>query len=331
MAKLLDCTLRDGGYVNDWNFGKEAIHNIKENLEKSGVEIIEVGFLKDVVYNSDRTLFPGVEWAEDVIFPKKEGVTYCLMVDAPTPFPIEKIAKRQKNGVDAIRIIVWKELVEQCLVYSKGLIEKGYQVFIQPARVNQYSFTEFVSLIKSFNAIGITAFYVVDSWGTQDSVDVREYAFWAKRTLNPDISLGYHGHNHKQQALSCAEELLRHNKDIILDCSIFGMGRDAGNLNTELMMGHLNKQYGGQYNVVPILSSYSNCIKGYYEEFEWGYSMEHFVTSIFNCNTKYVNYITQNSTLPMDKIYDILKGMTEKQKIDYSENLIKELIDDARP
>jgi len=330
MVKLLDCTLRDGGYVNEWNFGKEAIHNIKENLEKSGIEIIEIGFLKDVVYNPDKTLFPGVEWAENVILPKKEGITYCLMVDAPIPFPVEKILKRTENGIDAIRIIVWKELIEKCVEYSKELIKKGYQVFIQPARVNQYSAVEFVHLINAFNNIGITAFYVVDSWGTQDSINVLGYMQQAELYLNDKIILGYHGHNHKQQALSCAERVLQLNKDMILDCSIFGMGRDAGNLNTELIIAHLNKRYNRQYDIKPILNAYSNIIRNYYDEFRWGYSMEHFITAIFNCNTKYINYIMNNEILTMDKVYEIFEKMTPIQRINYSESLIKELINDAR-
>lgn len=331
MARLLDCTLRDGGYVNDWNFGKKAIRGIKENLERSGVELIEMGFLKDVAYDPDRTLFPGVEWAEDVIHPKKKGVIYCLMVDAPTPFPVEKVLKRRDRGIDAIRIIVWKERIKECIEYSRNLIEKGYQVFIQPARTNQYDAVEFVDLINNFNGVGITAFYVVDSWGTQDSPSVVNYMRRARLYLNKRIALGYHGHNHMQQAVSCAEEALRIDDDIILDCSIFGMGRDAGNLNTELIMTHLNKRYRRQYDVTPVLSSYSGVIKECYDRFGWGYSMEHFVTAIFNCNTKYIDYISHNSALPMDKVYNIFGKMTEKQRIDYSEILIKELIDDTRP
>lgn len=331
MAKLLDCTLRDGGYVNDWNFGKAEIHDIKENLEKSGVELIEMGFLKDVVYNPDKTLFPGVEWAEDAIYPKKEGVTYCLMVDAPTPFPIEKISKRQSKGIDAIRIIVWRELVDECIKYSKTLIEKGYQVFIQPARVSQYTSDEFVALVKRFNNTGITAFYIVDSWGTQDSFSIRSYVRLARYHLDDEIIVGYHGHNNGQQTLLCAEEILKYNEATILDCSIFGMGRNAGNLNTELIMMHLNKKYNKYYNIRPILNSYSSSIKRYYNEFGWGYSMEHFITSIFNCNAKYIDYITNNVVLSMDKVYGIFERMTEKQRIDYSESLIKELINDTRP
>jgi hypothetical protein len=330
MTKLLDCTLRDGGYVNGWNFGKAAIHDIKENLERSEVELIEIGFLKDVIYDPNRTLFPSIEYANEIIYPKKEGVTYCLMVDAPIPFPIEKISKRQESGIDAIRIIVWKELVEESIEYSKGLIEKGYQVFIQPVRVNQYTTNEFVDLVKRFNTIGITAFYIVDSWGTQDSFHILSYIRLARFHLNNEISVGYHGHNNRQQTLLCAEEILKFNTDIILDCSIFGMGRNAGNLNTELIMTHLNQKYNRQYCIKPILNSYSNSIKEYYDEFGWGYSMEHFITSIFNCNTKYIDYIMANSTLAMDEVYELFAKMTQKQRIDFSETLIKELIDATR-
>jgi 4-hydroxy 2-oxovalerate aldolase len=331
MIKLLDCTLRDGGYVNEWNFGENAICDIKRSIEKSGIEIIEVGFLKDVRYNPNKTLFPGVEWAEHIIFPKSKEIIYCLMVDAPVPFPIDRISERYKAGIDAIRIIVWKELIKECVEYSKILIEKGYQVFIQPARVNQYSAVEFVNLIEAFNPIGITAFYIVDSWGTQDSVNVLGYAQQAELYLNNEISLGYHGHNHKQQALSCAEKVLSLNKNLILDCSIFGMGRDAGNLNTELIITHLNKRYNMKYDIKPILKSYSINIQKYYDEFGWGYSMEHFMTAIFNCNTKYITYIMNKTSLSMDVVYEIFERMTTKQRIEYSEELIKELINDTRP
>ena len=330
MIKLLDCTLRDGGYVNDWNFGENAIYDIKESVEKSGVEIIEVGFLKDVEYNLNRTLFPGVEYAEHVIHPKKIGVAYCLMVDAPVPFPIDRISERKEHGIDAIRIIVWREKIEECIEYSKKLIEKGYMVFIQPARVSQYSLTEFASILSKFENIGITAIYIVDSWGTEDKYSISDYLLTAMMYTNTITKLGYHGHNYKQQALSCAEDMLETNQDIILDCSIFGMGRDAGNLNTELIMAHLNKRCEKHYDIKPILNAYSKHIKGYYREFGWGYSMEHFITAIFNCNTKYINYITDNEALSMDIIYDIFEKMTPKQRIDYSESLIKELIHDTR-
>jgi 4-hydroxy 2-oxovalerate aldolase len=328
MIKLLDCTLRDGGYVNDWNFGENAIRNIKESIEKAGIEIVEVGFLKGEEHSLDKTLFPDVEWADHVIYPKKPGVTYCLMVDAPVPFPIDKITDRREEGIDAIRIIIWKELVAEAIEYSKKLIAKGYQVFIQPARVNQYNIDEFIHLIDAFNDIGITAFYIVDSWGTQDSLDIYSYIECASLRLNKKIALGYHGHNHMQQAFSCAEELLKFNlaRDIILDCSIFGMGRDAGNLNTELIIAYLNKQYNGKYDIRPILNTYSKHIKGYYAEFGWGYSMEHFMTALFNCNTKYIDYVTNNEALSMDRVYAIFEKMNPKQRINYSESLIKELI-----
>ena len=271
-----------------------------------------------------------MEWAESVVYPKKKDVTYCLMVDAPIPYPIDRIGKREVNGIDAIRIIVWKEKIQECVEYSKKLIDKGYQVFIQPARVSQYSVPEFEHLIYCFSKIDITAFYVVDSWGTEDSCSITSYMNLSWDWIGDKALLGYHGHNHKQQALSCAEEILQYNTDVILDCSIFGMGRGAGNLNTELIMAHLNDRYEKHYNIKPILNAYSNYIKDYYDEFGWGYSMKHFMTAIFNCNARYINYIMDNTNLSMDRVYEIFQRMTEKQRIDYSETLIKELINDAR-
>ncbi len=77
---ILDCTLRDGGYINNWNFGKKAIRDIIFNLERSGLDIIECGFLQDKPYNSDIALFNNVDQIAQLITPKKQGVLYVAMI-----------------------------------------------------------------------------------------------------------------------------------------------------------------------------------------------------------------------------------------------------------
>ena len=77
--KLLDCTLRDGGYINDWHFGKKAIDGTIELLEESNVDILELGFLKDEPYNQNRTVFNDMNQISDLILPKKDNVKYAAM------------------------------------------------------------------------------------------------------------------------------------------------------------------------------------------------------------------------------------------------------------
>ena len=78
-VKLLDCTLRDGGYVNDWKFGHEGIKTILKKLERTGIEIIEVGFIKGDSYDPDKTLFPDIESIKNVLTEKVAGAIYVGM------------------------------------------------------------------------------------------------------------------------------------------------------------------------------------------------------------------------------------------------------------
>ena len=91
MIKLLDCTLRDGGYINDWNFGKDVIKNVTNKLLSTGIDIFEIGFLKDEEYSSDRTVFNQVDQIKEFISPKQDDVIYSVMVEVVNPLPIEKL------------------------------------------------------------------------------------------------------------------------------------------------------------------------------------------------------------------------------------------------
>ena len=84
---ILDCTMRDGGYINDWNFGEEAIKEIGKRIISSGVEYFEIGFMRDVTYNPDKTLFPGNEEIAKIIAPKDPNVKYFGMLDVGNPLP----------------------------------------------------------------------------------------------------------------------------------------------------------------------------------------------------------------------------------------------------
>lgn len=79
--KVLDCTLRDGGYINSWNFGNNAIHGIIKNLEEAKIDIIECGFIRNVTESNDSTVFASMQQLERVISPKKEGVQYAVMIE----------------------------------------------------------------------------------------------------------------------------------------------------------------------------------------------------------------------------------------------------------
>ena len=101
---LLDCTLRDGGYVNDWQFGREAIHGIGPKLAKSGIEIFEAGFIKGTTYDPDRAVYPDVRSMADAIAPKLPELMYVGMVDMSDPVSLDCLVPKREDSADGLRV-----------------------------------------------------------------------------------------------------------------------------------------------------------------------------------------------------------------------------------
>ena len=132
--ELLDCTLRDGGYVNNWHFGSNNIKNIITSLQESNIEYIECGFLTNSIDNYDNnfSLF---------ITPNniKETVKFCnskiaLMIKVGD-FCIENLTPNENTNISIIRLAFHKEDIKKVDNYVKEITSKGYKLFIQPTNI----------------------------------------------------------------------------------------------------------------------------------------------------------------------------------------------------
>ena len=141
---LLDCTLRDGGYVNDWRFGQEAIKGFAQKIVQTGIELFEVGFIKGDSYDPDRAVFPDTASIEPIIQPKSENVLYLGMLDMSAPVPKERIQPRHDNSIDGIRVIFKKEKIEEAYEYCEYIKNLGYLVFVNFVGTDLYSDKEFL-------------------------------------------------------------------------------------------------------------------------------------------------------------------------------------------
>lgn len=328
--QLLDCTLRDGGFVNDWKFGRDAISDIIRELERSSVEILELGFLKKEAYQPDRVIFNNAGQIKQVIGKKKPGVLYAAMGELTTPLPLEEIEPYERDGLDLIRMMLWKtkrlpdgrvvDVLEDGFEYCKGLTEKGYRLCIQPVRTSQYSDDEFSAMVRRFSELNPMAIYVVDSWGTQNPEEVLHYMQIANRIMPEQIALGFHGHNSMMQALSIAQAVLKENfaRDILIDASVYGIGRSAGNLNLELIAKYLNENYGKYYEILPILRIYENYIQAIREKESWGYSVPYLLTATYGCNPAYAKYLSVQKKLGVEAIEYVLAKLPAESKIIFS-------------
>ena len=326
-VKVLDCTLRDGGYCNEWKFGKENILKIIRGLSAANVDFVECGFLSNLVENdSEKTIFSTIDVISELIPEKLKNKKYLVMINYGE-YKAEQLPPKGSLRIDGIRVAFhkknWREAVDLCSTIK----EKGYQVFAQPMVSTIYSDEEFCDLIEAINQIHLDAFYIVDSFGTMKYDDVLKYVTIADNSLNSSISLGFHAHNNLQLAYANAQAFveLPLNRQIIVDITIHGMGRGAGNLNAELFLGYLNEKTYGTYSVKPILMLMDEIISKYKKKKPWGYNLPNYLAAIHFAHPNYANYLNQKKTLTIDAIDDIFCLMDSGKKLTYDETYLEEL------
>ena len=320
---ILDCTLRDGGYVNDWHFGKDAITGIINKLSLSNVECIEVGFLRNVSYDENRTLFPDKASLDNILKNKNKNIKYFAMYDVGSPIDIDNFKKCDENGIDGIRVIFKKDKFEEGVSAVKKFMSLGYMVAANFVSTNFYTDEEFIKGLKIFNEIKPWAVTIVDTFGSIKNDEFLHYVNIADKNLDKDIVLSYHAHNNLQQAYQNAVSFvnLKLDRDILIDASVFGMGRGAGNLNLELFYEYLNVHFKKDYHIVPVLEAMDEYLIDTYKNNFWGYSLPLYISGTLNVHPNYAIYLAEKNTLNEKSLYEIMKNMKEEDKQKYKKDI----------
>lgn len=327
-VKILDCTLRDGGYVNNWKWGKDASIAISSLIDSIGVEYIELGMLRKCSYQEGTLVFDTVNQAADMFSTCK--TPKAVMVELGGNYPLDEIPNRNESGIDMIRVMIWKRMLKEGLEYCRALINKGYDVGIQPTRTDEYTVEEFAELVRLYNTITPKALYVVDSFGVMQKDQILSYMKIADEILDEGITIGYHAHNNMQQAftnaVAVAERTWRHN--IMLDATVWGMGRGAGNLSLELITKYLNENELGSYNMLPIYEVAEKYLKDYYNSAPWGYRVPFMLSAMYGRNPTLAGYM-EKIDIPIPLMEKTFRRMKELGVgIKYEESVCDEIIND---
>lgn len=326
-VKILDCTLRDGGYVNNWEFGKRNIEIIISKLSSSNVEIVECGFLSNKeTWSKEQSKFNTINEMEEYIINPNKDTMYVGMVNLGE-FDVDEVPVYDNGLISGIRVVFHKPEVDKAIEYSQKIIAKGYKVFIQPMITINYSDKELLDLIEKSNRIKPYAFYIVDSFGVMKQNDLTRIFYLLDNNLDKEIYIGYHAHNNLQLAYSNAQSLTNINtyRRIIIDSSIFGMGRGAGNLNTELFTNYLNNNKGKKYIIEPLLEIIDDILNNIYLEHYWGYSLAHYLSATFNCHPNYASYLADRNVLTISGMSDLLRSISTDKKSRFDKIYIEKL------
>lgn len=313
-VKILDCTLRDGGYVNDFNFGKRTINTIIQKLSKASIDIIECGFLRHGQNDPDKTLYGNIEQISAAIGNKNPNLLYVAMIQVGA-IEGSEISVCSENTIDGIRVTFHEAEIEDALLLCKELMAKGYLVFMQPVGTTTYTDSSLLKLIEKMNQLNPFAFYMVDTLGTMYKNDILRMFYLVDNNLNKNITIGFHAHNNLQLAFANAQELMQLNspRNLIIDSSVFGMGRGAGNLNTELVTHYLNTNFELYYDNTQILEILDEYIRPLSYKYHWGYDAAFYLASIHKCHPNYASYLLNLQTLHARDMNSILNSLDKSR------------------
>lgn len=325
--QILDCTLRDGGYCNQWQFGFENTKEIINSLVEAEADIIECGFLTNaVMYERGITKFNTVQQVTSFIPENRHGKIFVCLVNYGE-YRLEDLPPYDGTSIDGLRVAFHKKDSTEALKFCRGISEKGYKVFVQPMVSLSYSDQEFLDMIKNCNDVNPYAVYIVDSFGVMKQKDLTRLFYTVENNLKENIYIGYHSHNNMQLAYSNAQALtmLQTRRDLIIDCCIFGMGRGAGNLNTELFVEYLNDTTGSTYEIQPLLNIIDKILNKFYQNNYWGYSLANYLSAMHNTHPNYASCLSEKQTLTIEDMHKIFSMMDDEKRISFDKQYMEEL------
>lgn len=314
--KILDCTLRDGAYVVEKNFGNSVIKGIVKNLIDANIDLIEIGFLQNEGFGEGKTVFSKPDDALKLLPENIKDIDFALLADY-SRYDFDLLPINTNFKINIIRICFFKH--ERFLVIDaiKKTIAKGYSVYVQPVDILGYSDSELLDLIEEVNKTDSTCFSVVDTFGSMYIEDLRRLYYFINHNLNKDIQIGFHSHNNLQLSSALSQEFIRmsqNERDITIDASLNGMGRGAGNTPTELVALYANKKINCNYNIHALLDCIDVYIKPIAAKFNWGYNLPYFIAGMYSAHTNNINYLLEKNNI-LSKDISLILSQLEIDKI----------------
>lgn len=278
-SKILDCTIRDGGLVNNWDFSVEFVQDLYNGLSAAGVEYMEIGYK-----NSPKLLnatepnpwrFLDDNFLKEVI-PEKKFTKLSALVDIGRVDP-DDILPREESVLDMIRIACYIREVDKGLELVNMFHDLGYETTLNIMALSSVPENQLITAFEMVEQSPVDVVYIVDSFGSLDPADI-EHQVKKFKSMLPNKELGIHTHNNMQLAFANTLAAMRSGVTY-LDSSVYGMGRAAGNCHTELLVSCIQKT---NYELKPILGVIEKHMLEMRQNWEWGYIIPYMISGVLN-------------------------------------------------
>lgn len=333
-VRILDCTLRDGGRIIDCAFPDAHTKDISQRLTDAKIDIVEVGFLRDwrnVNYSGNSTFFTDVDQIRPFVDRSQSNTMYVAFVDYGM-FDFDSLKPFDGTSIDGIRVgFVKKNLknnYDDLIAGFKRVKEMGYKLFIQGVNSLGYSDKELLEIVEMVNDIKPYSFGIVDTYGAMYIDDVQRIYNLIDHNMDKGICINFHSHNNFQLSFAFAQEIInlsRGTRRVIIDATLNGMGKCAGNLNTELIVDFLVRKMYYCYDFDGILDIIDDYMYGLKKDHNWGYSIPAVMAGIYKSHPNNVIYLTEKFRLKTKDIKYIISMIDQELRQTYDYDNIQKL------
>lgn len=285
ISEILDCTIRDGGYYTDWDFERKLIDEYLKKIELLPIDYIEIGYrsVEKKGYFGEYFYLP--KETVDYIY-KRSSKKISIMLNGKDCYDIdlENLLSNVSDQVSLVRIAIDNNKLDLGMAIAKKVKELGFKVSLNVMYISKISnggtFFDNLDLIDG----NIDYLYLVDSYGSIYPESLSQLIENIKEKT--DITLGFHGHNNLELAFVNTLKAIECGVGIV-DCTVLGMGRGAGNLNLELLLTYLKSLY--QYNIdFNQLSELVEAFSDLQNKYKWGTNLAYMVSGSYSLPQKEV-------------------------------------------
>lgn len=305
---ILDCTLRDGGYYNFWDFNDNVVSSYVEAMNHLPIDYLEIGYRNNP---SDEYLGKFGYTPVPVLQKIRNQCTkkLALMINEKSTLPadLDSLLKPVVGMVDMIRIAIDPKNIDRAVVLAKAVKNYGFEVGFNVMYMSTWlANKEFIEKLSQINGVA-ELFCMVDSFGGITPNEVKKIiSIVRSKTTCP---IGFHGHNNLQMSLINTLTAIECGVDYV-DATILGMGRGAGNLNMELLLTYLNKD--GLEVDFNVLGDVITTFTPLYEKYRWGTQLPYMISGANSIPQKEVMALVTNRVYSFDSIVRGLQNRKDK-------------------
>ena len=279
--KVLDCTIRDGGLINNHDFDFKFVRSVYAALSEAGIDYMEIGYK-----NSKRLFSPkdfGIwKFCDDEDIKKvtegiKSNTKISVMVDVDR-VDIEDIKPRKLSPVSMIRVASYVKDIDKAIFLANHFSDKGYETTINIMAISRALDNELTECLHQLDEeCKAQVIYIVDSFGSLYQ-ETTEFLIKKAKSILKNKEVGIHAHNNQQLGFANTIEAIIHDANYV-DATVYGLGRAAGNCPLELVLGFLKNP---KFDIRPILDLISKEFIPLRNKLEWGYLIPYAITGMFD-------------------------------------------------